>query len=82
LGVGPDNKLYVSVGAPCNICEPPAANAQIRRLNLDGSGAEPYALGGRPVGVQPMRYGSLLVSDDYAGAVYRISYGSSRTAYQ
>ena len=229
LGVGPDNKLYVSVGAPCNICEPPAANAQIRRLNLDGSGAEPYALGvrnsvgfdfhpgskelyftdngreglseelpndelnrvtkpgqhfgypychqgdvsdsefgrgrscnefvppvaklgahaeafgmrvytgtifpakyrggifiarhgsgnrsnqvggdliyatlnrdgsvrswepfmtgflknnaylGRPVDVQPMRDGSLLVSDDYAGAVYRISYGSSRTASQ
>ena len=47
LAVGPDNKLYVSVGAPCNICEPPAANAQIRRLNLDGSGAEPYALGVR-----------------------------------
>jgi glucose/arabinose dehydrogenase len=229
LAVGPDNKLYVSVGAPCNICEPPAANAQIRRLNLDGSGAEPYALGvrssvgfdfhpvtkelyftdngreglseelpndelnrvtkpgqhfgypychqgdvpdsefgrgrscsefvppvaklgphaealgmrfytgtmfpakyrggifiarhgsenrsnqtggdlifatlnrdgsvrswepfmtgflknnaylGRPVDVQPMRDGSLLVSDDYSGAVYRISYGSSRTAFQ
>jgi len=32
--------------------------------------------------MQPMRDGSLLVSDDYAGAVYRISYGSSRTASQ
>jgi glucose/arabinose dehydrogenase len=47
LAIGPDNKLYVSVGAPCNICEPPAGNAQIRRLNTDGSGAEPYALGVR-----------------------------------
>jgi glucose/arabinose dehydrogenase len=47
LGLGPDNKLYVNVGAPCDICEPPAATAQIRRLNLDGSGAEPYALGVR-----------------------------------
>ena len=27
-----------------------------------------------------MRDGSLLVSDDYAGAVYRISYGQPRTA--
>jgi glucose/arabinose dehydrogenase len=47
LAIGPDNKLYVSVGAPCNICEPPAGNAQVRRLNTDGSGAEPYALGVR-----------------------------------
>jgi glucose/arabinose dehydrogenase len=29
-----------------------------------------------------MRDGSLLVSDDHAGAVYRISYGGSRTASQ
>jgi len=47
MALGPDNKLYVNVGAPCNICEPPAANAQIRRLNTDGSGSEPYALGVR-----------------------------------
>ena len=30
---------------------------------------------GRPVDVEVMQDGSLLVSDDYAGAVYRISYG-------
>jgi glucose/arabinose dehydrogenase len=47
LTIGPDNKLYVTVGAPCNICEPPSGSAQIRRLNTDGSGAEPYALGVR-----------------------------------
>lgn len=29
---------------------------------------------GRPVDVQPMRDGSLLVSDDYANAIYRITY--------
>jgi glucose/arabinose dehydrogenase len=45
IGIGPDEKLYINVGAPCNICEPPDANAQIRRLNLDGSGAEVYARG-------------------------------------
>jgi glucose/arabinose dehydrogenase len=27
-----------------------------------------------------MKDGSLLVSDDYAGAIYRISYGGGRTA--
>ena len=35
---------------------------------------------GRPVDVEVMRDGSLLVSDDYAGSVYRISYGAPRTA--
>src|SRR5262245_31980777 len=34
LAVGPDNKLYIPIGAPCNICDPPATNAQIRRYNL------------------------------------------------
>src|SRR5262245_2911706 len=39
MGLGPDNKLYVNVGSPCNICEPPATNGQLRRITLDGSGA-------------------------------------------
>jgi len=47
MGLGPDNKLYVNVGAPCNICMPPETNAQIRRINLDGSGAEVVARGVR-----------------------------------
>jgi glucose/arabinose dehydrogenase len=47
IGIGPDNKLYVPIGAPCNICEPPATHAQIRRINLDGSGAEVVARGVR-----------------------------------
>src|SRR5215471_1228108 len=47
MAIGPDNKLYINVGAPCNICEPPATNSQIRRINTDGTGSEPYALGVR-----------------------------------
>jgi glucose/arabinose dehydrogenase len=47
MALGPDNKLYINVGAPCNICVPPETNGQIRRINLDGSGSEPYALGVR-----------------------------------
>ncbi len=31
---------------------------------------------GRPVDVAPMKDGSLLVSDDYAGAIYRITYAN------
>ena len=30
---------------------------------------------GRPVDIAQLADGSLLVSDDYAGAIYRISYG-------
>jgi len=47
IAIGPDNKLYINVGAPCNICEPPETNAQIRRINLDGTGAEVFARGVR-----------------------------------
>jgi glucose/arabinose dehydrogenase len=47
MGLGPDNKLYVNVGAPCNICEPPETNGQLRRINLDGSGAEVVVRGVR-----------------------------------
>jgi glucose/arabinose dehydrogenase len=44
---GPDKKLYVPFGAPCNICEPEAPYAQIRRYNADGSGKEVIATGVR-----------------------------------
>jgi glucose/arabinose dehydrogenase len=47
IAIGPDNKLYIPVGAPCNICEPPDTHAQIRRINLDGSGMEVVAKGVR-----------------------------------
>jgi glucose/arabinose dehydrogenase len=47
IAIGPDNKLYINVGAPCNICIPPEENAQIRRIQLDGSGAEVFARGVR-----------------------------------
>jgi glucose/arabinose dehydrogenase len=49
LALGPDNKLYFQIGAPCNICMPPETHAQIRRINLDGSGAEVIARGIRQV---------------------------------
>ena len=46
LAFGPDKKLYVPFGAPCNICEPPTKEyAQLRRYNPDGSGMEVIATG-------------------------------------
>jgi glucose/arabinose dehydrogenase len=60
------------------------------KLNKDGSvkSVEPFITGflvdnkyiGRPVDVQPMKDGSLLISDDYDGAVYRVYYGNAKTA--
>ena len=32
---GPDGKLYVPVGAPCNVCDPPPPFASILRMNPD-----------------------------------------------
>ena len=38
---GPDGKLYVPFGAPCNICELPTQEyAQLRRYDADGSNME------------------------------------------
>ena len=47
VAFGPDGKLYVPFGAPCNICEPSKEYAQIRRYNADGSGKEVIATGVR-----------------------------------
>ncbi|HEX5509459.1 MAG TPA: PQQ-dependent sugar dehydrogenase [Pseudolabrys sp.] len=47
IGIGPDNKLYVPVGQPGNNVLHDKDHGQIRRINLDGSGAEVIALGVR-----------------------------------
>jgi len=45
---GPDGKLYVPVGAPCNIClESDERYASITRMNPDGTDFEVYAHGVR-----------------------------------
>ena len=48
IGFGPDGKLYVPIGAPCNNCdaaEKDGRYASITRMNPDGSGFEVYASG-------------------------------------
>ena len=45
IAFGPDGKLFVPVGAPCNACENPDPYASILRMNPDGSGREVYARG-------------------------------------
>lgn len=48
IAFGPDGKLYVPVGAPCNICESKDPTyAAIHRMNADGSELELFASGVR-----------------------------------
>jgi glucose/arabinose dehydrogenase len=48
IAFGPDGKLYVPVGAPCNICEPKEEiYASITRMSADGTGREVFAKGVR-----------------------------------
>lgn len=48
IAFGPDGKLYVPVGAPCNICESnDEIYASITRMNPDGTDREVYASGVR-----------------------------------
>jgi len=62
----------------------------VMRLNRDGTvkSAESLISGfievntylGRPVDVQPLRDGSVLVSDDWNGAIYRVTWSSALAA--
>ena len=62
------------------------------KLNGDGTvrSMEPFITGfiqnnnyvARPVDLLPMKDGSLLVSDDFNGAVYRVSRGGGKVAQQ
>ena len=46
IGFGPDGKLYISIGAPCNVCDD-FGYAQIIRVNPDGTERETFASGVR-----------------------------------
>jgi glucose/arabinose dehydrogenase len=48
IAFGPDGKLYVPVGAPCNVCTPPTPlHATITRIDLTGGQPEVIARGVR-----------------------------------
>src|SRR5260370_6121534 len=62
----------------------------VATLNKDGpvKSIEPFLTGfiennnyvGRPADVAVLKDGSMLISDDFNGAVYRVSYGTARIA--
>ncbi len=44
IAFGPDGKLYMTIGAPCNVCDKPEQGV-IVRMNADGTGQEVVARG-------------------------------------
>lgn len=78
------NAIFSAQHGSWNRTTPVGARVMVTFIDADGNARiEPFAEGwinangeydGRPVDVAQMRDGSLLVSDDFAGAIYRISY--------
>jgi len=80
------NAIFSAQHGSWNRVKPMGARVMVTFIGEDGSARmEPFAEGwldestgeylGRPVDVAQLRDGSLLVSDDLVGALYRISYG-------
>ena len=55
IAFGPDDMLYVPVGAPCNVCDAPGY-ALILRMNPDGSNQRPLFPAGTLDGVELQYY--------------------------
>jgi len=80
------NAIFSAQHGSWNRTTPVGARVMVTFIDADGAASmEPFAEGwidpngeylGRPVAVAQMRDGSLLVSDDLAGAIYRISYSA------
>lgn len=47
IAFGPDGKLYVPIGAPCNVCDPADPYASITWMDPDGTNFEIFARGVR-----------------------------------
>ncbi len=81
--------IFVAAHGSWNRTTPTGAEVQFVPIKPDGTAGEMevFASGfldpetglyrGRPVDVAQMKDGSILVSDDFAGAIYRISYSSN-----
>jgi len=84
------NQIIVARHGSWNRTAKVGGDVLLVKLNKDGTmkSTEPLITGflednkyiGRPVDVLQIKDGSLLVSDDYNGAVYRVSYGKQKVA--
>ncbi|ORE91564.1 PQQ-dependent sugar dehydrogenase [Acuticoccus yangtzensis] len=79
------NAIFSAQHGSWNRTKPVGARVMVTTIDADGNATtKPFAEGwltdggeylGRPVDIAELRDGSILVSDDLAGAIYRISYG-------
>jgi len=84
------NAIFVARHGSWNRTKKIGGDVVVVKLNKDGSvrSQEPFLTGfiqnnqyiGRPVDVQVMKDGSMLISDDHAGAVYRVTYSGDTVA--
>ena len=84
------NTILIARRGSWNRSQKMGGDVVVVKLNKDGTmkSMEPFITGfiennnyiGRPVDVMQMKDGSLLVSDDYNGAVYRVTYGKQKVA--
>jgi glucose/arabinose dehydrogenase len=84
------NQIFIARHGSWNRSKKLGGDIVVATLNKDGTvkTIEPFLTGfiqdnnyiGRPVDVLQMKDGSLLVSDDYNGAIYRVSTGTNRVA--
>ena len=84
------NAIIVARHGSWNRTKKVGGDVLVVKLNKDGTvkSMEPFITGflennsyiGRPVDVMQMKDGSLLVSDDWNGAVYRVTYGKPKVA--
>ena len=84
------NAIIVARHGSWNRSKKVGGDVMVVKLNKDGTmkSMEPFITGflednkyiGRPVDVMQMKDGSLLVSDDWNGAVYRVTYGKQKVA--
>ena len=78
------NAIFSAQHGSWNRTEPCGARVMVTYIDQDGNATmEPFAEGwlnangeydGRPMSIEVLKDGSMLVSDDYAGAIYKISY--------
>jgi glucose/arabinose dehydrogenase len=66
IAVGPDSRLYVSLGSPCNICQPRGLQGTIVSMNQDGSGLRRVATGVRNSVGFDWRGGTMFFTDNGA----------------
>jgi glucose/arabinose dehydrogenase len=86
------NAIIVARHGSWNRSKKVGGDVVVVKLNKDGTvkSMEPLITGflednkyiGRPVDVMQMKDGSLLVSDDWNGAIYRVTYGKPKVAAQ